>query len=50
VGELATALHVKDCDGPKRKLGQKWAYELRQTIRATEEKEWREFVRRFADS
>lgn len=45
VGEKAAALRVKDYDGLKRKLGRKWAYDLRETIPTVEEEEWREFVR-----
>jgi hypothetical protein len=44
VGEIAAALRVKTYDGLKQKLGRKWAYELRETITMTEEKEWRDFL------
>jgi hypothetical protein len=44
VGEMATALRVKEYEGLKRKLGRKWAYELRETITTAEEKEWRAFL------
>jgi hypothetical protein len=44
VAELAAALRVKDYEGLNRKLGRKWAYELRETITMAEEEEWRKFL------
>jgi hypothetical protein len=44
VGEVATAVGVKDYDGLRRKLGRKWAYELRETIMKADDAEWRGFL------
>ena len=44
VGQVAAAVAVTDYNGLKRKLGRKWAYELRKIITATDEKDWKDFV------
>ena len=44
VGEVAAALHVKNYDGLKQRLGRKWAHDLREAITTAEEAAWEKFL------
>ena len=40
VGQIATALGVVNMDGIRRKLGSKWAYQLREYITLADDSDW----------